>query len=420
MADDKKEKKAKRKALELAALGEAEEAASEKKAKRKKKDQAIEKEAEAEEIVPEKKPKKEKNSKQVPDEEEEGVPERKKKHKAVKEVGENEKDVEEAARERKSKNKSAKGQATKVEEDDDDEPFVVKKAAAVESQEEEVFCAFVGGLRSHVDEKQIWVDFGECGTVKDVILSRWPEDNSSRGMAFITFEGKAALDKCLEWHDSHYEGSWIRVERKVGGVKKKADRGLGGQRGSKPEGCKAVAVLNLSKQAVDDDVWNFFASCGTIVNVKIPKDRFTYESRGMAFVDFENTFDTDKAVKMTGQSLAGQAVRVEYAAPKNDRAAGGRGGGNGGHESPRTKPEGCTSVVVRNLSKTTSEEELWKLIKDCKSANNVSIMFDRDTFESRGIAFIDFDDTDDTDKAVALTGKTLHGMAVRIDYKQPR
>jgi len=419
MADDKKGKKAKRKALELAAAGEAEEVASEKRAKIKKKVQAVDEEAQEEEVVLERKPKKDKKSKHVTYEGEDGAPEKEKKHNAVKEVGENDTHAEEeAARERKSKDKPAKGQAAKVE-DAEDEPFVVKKAAAVESREKEVFCVFVGGLRSHVDEDQIWADFGECGKVKDVVLSRWPEDNTSKGMAFITFAAKAAMDKCLEWHDSHYEGARIRVERKVGGVKQKADRGLGGQRGFKPEGCKAVAVLSLSKQAVDDDVWNFFASCGTIVNVKILKDRYTLESRGMAFVDFGNTLDTDKAVKMTGQDLAGQAVRVEYAAPKNDRAVGGKGGGKG-DEGPRTKPEGCTSVVAKNLSKTTSEDDLWNLIKDCKSANNVSILFDRDTLESRGIAFVDFDDTDDTDKAVALTGKTLHGMAIRIDYKQPR
>jgi len=401
MADDKKGKKAKRKALEFAAPGEAEEVASEKKAKRKKKAQAVDEEAQEEEVVLERKPKKEKKNKHVTYEEEDGAPERKKKHNAVKEVCEND----------------AHDEDEDEPPDEEDEPPVVKKAAAVESREKEVFCVFVGGLRSHVDEDQIWADFGECGKVKDVILSRWPEDKTSKGMAFITFEAKAAMDKCLEWHDSHYEGARIRVERKVGGVKQNA--GLGGQRGFKPKGCKAVAVLSLSKQAVDDDVWNFFASCGTIVNVKILKDRFTQESRGMAFVDFGNTLDTDKAVKMTGQDLAGQAVRVEYAAPKNDRAVGGKGGGKG-DEGPRTKPEGCTSVVAKNLSKTTSEDDLWNLIKDCKSANNVSILFDRDTLESRGIAFVDFDDTDDTDKAVALTGKTLHGMAIRIDYKQPR
>merc|ERR1740130_1270027 len=98
-------------------------------------------------------------------------------------------------------------------------PAVAKAASPTiaVSDSGEVFTAFVGGLRSHVDEDKIWTDFAECGTVKEVILSRWPEDNSSKGMAFITFETKAALDKCLAWHQTTYESASIRVERKVGG-----------------------------------------------------------------------------------------------------------------------------------------------------------------------------------------------------------
>lgn len=162
----------------------------------------------------------------------------------------------------------------------------------------------------------------------------------------------------------------------------------------------------------------FFEQCGAISSVKILKHRDTYESRGIGFVVFEDTGATDKAVKLSGKMIAGKSMRVEYAAPKND-VTGGKGKGKGKND-PQEKPDGCTSVVVRNLSANAGEDDLWRLFKSCKSASNVNILLDKDTWLSKGVAFVDFDDTDDTDVAVKLSGEMIHGQAVTVSYKVPK
>jgi len=150
------------------------------------------------------------------------------------------------------------------------------------------------------------------------------------------------------------------------------------------------------------------------------KHRETYESRGIAFVTFEDTESTDKAVKLSGKRIGSRTVRVEFSAPKNDVAGKGKGGKGKGKGGPQEKPEGCMSVVVDNLSTNASEDDLWALFRDCSSVNNITIMRDKETWLSKGLAFVDFDETDDTDAAVKLSGEKIHEQAVTIRFKMPK
>lgn len=444
MGADKAEKKRKK---ELVEVEEEVEEVTEKKKSKKKKATEAEEEA-AEEVMEKTRTKKKKAAEAKEEEEMEEVTAKKKKKKKAAEAEEEE--VGEVPEKKKSKIKKAaeedgqeevedaaeiiKAKKKKMSADADDEeeketPISKKSAQPTKTEEADdgqhkIYQAFVGGLRSHVDEDKIWTDFAECGKVTDVLLARWPEDNSSKGIAFVTFETEAALKKCVEWNGTVYESAKIRVERKEGASKPKKDMGLGGQHGKKPAGCTTIAVLTLAKEATEDDLYAFFEKCGAVTGVKILKHRETHESRGIAFVDFEDTMHTDKAVNLTGKKICGQPVKIEWAAPKNDRSVKGKGEGKGDGKgkssAPAEKPDGCVNCVVRNLSKNASEDDLWRFFMGCKSVNNVSIMKDKDTWTSKGIAFIDFDDTADTDKAVKQSGQEILGQAVRVDYKMPK
>lgn len=339
-------------------------------------------------------------------------------------------DAEAKAEKKRRKQEKAAAKLAEVAEESEDELIIhngkqpnkeevgiekVQLTSDVTPSPETSFTVFVGGLPSHVDEAYIRRDFSECGKITNIILARWPEDGSSKGIAFITFASESAMKTCITWNGEYYENKPLRIERKEGLDKpKKVDMGKGGQRGHKPDNCMSVAVLDMSKQTIEDDLWTFFENCGTITSVKILKHRQTYESRGIAFVTFDDTSGTDKAVKLNGKLVSGKSVRVEYAAPKNDV---GGGKGSGKTAGADTRPEGCSSVVVSNLSPATSEDDLWNLVRDCKSANNVSILIDKLTWASKGIAFIDFDEPADTDIAVKLSGTELGGKALSIRYK---
>jgi RNA recognition motif-containing protein len=90
-----------------------------------------------------------------------------------------------------------------------------------------------------------------------------------------------------------------------------------------------IYVGNLSYDATEDSVREAFAVYGTVTSVNIITDRETGRSRGFAFVELAYTPVAAAAIEAINlQQIAGRAVTVNEAKPREDR--GGRGGGGGG------------------------------------------------------------------------------------------
>lgn len=90
-----------------------------------------------------------------------------------------------------------------------------------------------------------------------------------------------------------------------------------------------IYVGNLSYNATEDDLQNAFAEYGNVTSVNIIKDRETGRSRGFAFVEMSDGGEAQSAIEgLNLQQIAGRAVTVNEARPREDR--GGRGGGRGG------------------------------------------------------------------------------------------
>ena len=88
-----------------------------------------------------------------------------------------------------------------------------------------------------------------------------------------------------------------------------------------------IYVGNLSYNAEEPDLRDFFSSFGEITEVFIPKDRETGKGRGFAFVTFANQAQAQEAVKSNGTDLGGRPLKVNIA---KEREAGGGSGGGGG------------------------------------------------------------------------------------------
>lgn len=89
-------------------------------------------------------------------------------------------------------------------------------------------------------------------------------------------------------------------------------------------------IGNLAFSTTKEDLEGAFSAYGSIVEVKIPTDRYTGRVRGFAFVTFENAQDAEKALALDGKELNGRPIRVNVAQEKK-AGEGGRGGeGRGG------------------------------------------------------------------------------------------
>jgi len=121
----------------------------------------------------------------------------------------------------------------------------------------------------------------------------------------------------------------------------------------------------------------------------------------------------------------GRDVRVNLNQPKEARATsdrggraarGGRGGGRGGSVSE--KPEGCTTVFLGNLSFDIDDTNVHDTFGSCGTIEKIRWVEKEGRFA--GFGFIQFAESDATDKAVALNGNDLLGRAMRVDYAADR
>ena len=99
-------------------------------------------------------------------------------------------------------------------------------------------------------------------------------------------------------------------------------------------------VGNLAYSVRDQDLQDAFSEFGAVSSAKVMMDRETGRSKGFGFVEMGSDAEAQAAVNgLNGQPVAGRAIVVNEARPREERPAGFRspyggggagGGGNGG------------------------------------------------------------------------------------------
>eukprot|EP00928_Gymnodinium_smaydae_P039513 TRINITY_DN26987_c0_g2_i1.p1 TRINITY_DN26987_c0_g2~~TRINITY_DN26987_c0_g2_i1.p1 ORF type:complete len:360 (-),score=111.75 TRINITY_DN26987_c0_g2_i1:253-1332(-) len=196
-----------------------------------------------------------------------------------------------------------------------------------------------------------------------------------------------------------------------------------------------VFVSGLPWKATEQILRNDFTECGEVTRVQLLTDKVSGKSRGIAFIDFADESGVKEALKFDGDKYGGKTLKVARADKGMGKGASaqgengtsegkGKGKGKGKERAPRgEKPEHCTSIVVKGLSYQATEEDLMEAFKGCgeQGATNARILTDNETGESRGVAFVDFDDTNAVDDAIKLEGVVeIKGRSILIDYSKPR
>src|SRR5262245_36472790 len=91
-------------------------------------------------------------------------------------------------------------------------------------------------------------------------------------------------------------------------------------------------VGNLSFNVTENDLQDAFAAHGTVVEADLMMDQATGRSRGFAFITMSSDEEAQKAIDaMNGKDLAGRALTVNVARPREERPGGGGGGGRRGY-----------------------------------------------------------------------------------------
>jgi RNA recognition motif-containing protein len=87
-----------------------------------------------------------------------------------------------------------------------------------------------------------------------------------------------------------------------------------------------IYVGNLSFDATETDIENAFGEYGDVKSVSIVKDRDTGRSRGFGFVEMHDQQAGQQAIEgLNLKQIAGRAITVNEARPREARSGGGGG-----------------------------------------------------------------------------------------------
>lgn len=79
-------------------------------------------------------------------------------------------------------------------------------------------------------------------------------------------------------------------------------------------------VGNLSYDAADEDLKNWFSEFGTVVSTKVITNRDTGRSKGFGFVEMSSADEAQKAIAaMNGKEVGGRSLTVNVARPMEER-----------------------------------------------------------------------------------------------------
>jgi nucleolin len=171
-------------------------------------------------------------------------------------------------------------------------------------------------------------------------------------------------------------------------------------------------VKGLPWSATEEEVTDFFKECGTITACELPLGDDGRAS-GTAFVTFDDEAGATKALEHDNATFGERWLRIVMASEKpaaRSYAA-----------DPSTKPEGCNTIFIGNLSWNIEEESVREAFAECGAINTVRFATDRETGEFRGFGHVEFEDGEASiDAAMALAGTEICGRPVRVDYAAPR
>src|SRR5215467_2472564 len=95
---------------------------------------------------------------------------------------------------------------------------------------------------------------------------------------------------------------------------------------------KKLYVGNLAFQTSSQDLQELFAQAGTVESASVIEDRDTGRSKGFAFVEMSTEEEAAAAIEQfNGKEVAGRALKVNEARPRENRGGGGGRGGFGGN-----------------------------------------------------------------------------------------
>ena len=169
-----------------------------------------------------------------------------------------------------------------------------------------------------------------------------------------------------------------------------------------------VFVGGISYDATEEDLSDFFASCGKINSVRVPKYQDSGKPRGYAHIDFATEEGVKKAIAKNRERMMGRYLDIKIA---NRRRS-------GGDFDVSEKPPGCTTIFIKNLPYDTNEKEVFESFQFCGKISEVRLVKWQHTNKLKGIGYVQFQKEESAEIAVKKRAEIqVGGRSVMIDFE---
>ncbi|KAK4284569.1 hypothetical protein QN277_001383 [Acacia crassicarpa] len=242
---------------------------------------------------------------------------------------------------------------------------------------------YVGDLDWNVTESQLYDLFSSAGQVVSVRVCRDLTSRRSLGYGYVNYnsalEAARAID-LLNFTPLNNKPIRIMYSHRDPSIRR--------------SGAGNIFIKNLDKAIDHKALHDTFSVFGNILSCKVATDS-SGQSKGYGFVQFENEESAQKAIeKLNGMLLNDKQVYVGPFLRKQER------------ESVFDKTK-FNNVFVKNLSETTTDEDLKAIFGEFGTITSAVVMRDADG-KSKCFGFVNFENTDDAARAVdSLNGKKI-------------
>jgi len=256
---------------------------------------------------------------------------------------------------------------------------------------------YVGDLHPEVTEALLFELFNAVGPVASIRVCRDSVSRRSLGYAYVNFHSVVDAERALETMNYTL-------------IKNKPCRIMWCHRDPslRKSGTGNVFIKNLDKSIDNKALYDTFSAFGNILSCKVATDD-NGGSKGYGFVHYETQEAANMAVtRVNGMLLNGKKVFVGFFVARKDRT---EAAGN---------DDAYTNVFVKNLSETTTDEELLELFKPFGDIKSAIIMKDAES-KPRGFGFVNFAVHEEAGAAIEeLNGKEVNGKTVFVGKAQKK
>ncbi|TRY68899.1 hypothetical protein TCAL_06836 [Tigriopus californicus] len=279
---------------------------------------------------------------------------------------------------------------------------------------------FLGGLDYGTREEALREYFATFGTLKDVVVMRFPDTKRSRGFGFVTFASSQEANQCFQAKPHTIDGVVIETKRATPreeasgpGAGRRGrrhededDEGMDGDQrppGKEPECQRKLFIGGLDYGTSDEGLKDYFSQFGQIVDSVVMKFRDTKRSRGFGFVTYATAAMVDECQAQRPHTLDGTKIEVKRATPREEVDRGDDG-------------QTVNKVFVGGLSDAITDDVLREYFGQFGHVISAEHRVVKSTGKKRGFGFVEFDDYDPVDKLLLKSRHMLKGR--RLDVKR--